>query len=231
MPSSWTILAPLSALAVEMAVLLFAAVSGEPYRLRGLAVARPMILISLFAPLLMHVNGLYSNVGNIWYATAIMAQCIILERWGSRAALDTVVMVYTTLATLFAACAVLPLFPVVPGNEEWARAIHMIAARNVQITVASFSAFGLAQLVLIWVYVHTRHAFGPLVAMIMATVGAQIIDSVVFFPLAFWPMTPLEPTASTWLHSATMPPMAMPRPPTICMTRWTAECRLIRHVV
>lgn len=183
-----TLLPLMLVLGIEMAMLIWGATASDPYRLRGFVAVRNMMMIGLFAPLLMTIGGITSNIGNVWYAAVICTQAIVLERFGRRAAYDIIVAVYGTMAALFATCAVLPLFPVVAGNELWVRAAHKLVEHDIAVIFASFAGFGVAQIVLIGLYGRLRPTAGPQATMIISCVAAQVIDSSVFFPVAFWGM-------------------------------------------
>ncbi len=174
---------------LEAAVLLFAAREEAQNELRALTVVRNMLMISLFAPLLMQIDGLVSNVGNIWYSAVMVGQCLILERGGKSETYKSVFRTYGVLAIVFATFAVLPLFPAVPGNEAWRQPILLITERNASTVVGSFLAFWLGQWTLITMYLRLRVIRGPTAAMLPAAIAAQAVDSLVFFPISFHAMS------------------------------------------
>lgn len=179
-------------LAVEVAAMLWAAWQPNPYRLRGICVVLNMLAISLFGPALMTVAGWTTNVGNVWYATAICAQCIILERHGRDEARATIPMVYGAITMMLGVCVALHQFPVLPATEM-GRAIHILTGHQPRLVMGSYVAFFLAQMALIaaWGWLRPRCSAGWTV--LLATLACQLVDTPVFFVSAFageipWPV-------------------------------------------
>lgn len=164
--------------AAEVALLTFALSTQMPFRTRWL-VAINMILVSVLGSKLLTVAGNTTNIANVYYATVVVAQAFIYRLYGEKAALDTIRMTYFALISAVALMYLTSLFPTVPGNEEAAFAVDIMSFSSFQIVLASFVAFMLGQTVLVHMLRHTNDAA-------LAVFFTQAIDSIVFFPLAFY---------------------------------------------
>ncbi len=172
-------------LLAEAAIIAYAGTRPTAQAILGAGVFSNMAMIALFAPYLINVMGITTNLGTVFYAGVVASQCIVIERFGPFVARDALSMTYIRLITVFAACTIIGLLPILPGNEDFALAAKTVSRFQVMIVMASFAAFALSQLVLIMSYPRLRTAFGPLGAMLLGMVACQAIDSPVFYTVAF----------------------------------------------
>ena len=180
-------------LALEMAALTYCSFSREPYRMGGICVCGNMLLITLYGGWLVDLGGWQTNIGNIWYASAVTAMLVTLERHGPAAVLRLVPMVYTILIFMVSAGFVLRQFPMIEGNDA-AVSIAAVAGLSARIVAAAFAAFFLSVVVVLvpaWTWLRARS--GPVTAFLLAAFACQIVDSPTFFIPAFWGV--LEPAA------------------------------------
>ena len=143
------------------------------------------MMIALFAPYLVDVFGMTTNIGCLFYAGVVASQCLVMERWGLNIAREEIATTYMRLAAVFAACAVIGVLPVVPGNEAFAESAKLIARFQTSVVIAAFIAFALSQLTLLLLYPKLRRVFGPTGALVLGMVACQAVDSPVFFTVAF----------------------------------------------
>ena len=177
---------------IEFMVLVYAGSRPSRDMLVAVGVSSNMVLITVFAPYLIEVFGFVTNIGAVLYAGVVASQIVILERWGPLAARDVLPMVYPRLVMMFAVCSFLSLLPVVPGNEEFASAAHVVATHQLSVVVACFAAFALSQMVLVMTYGYIRRAVGQIGAVVLGMVLCQAVDSPIFFGVAFYDMAPAD---------------------------------------
>lgn len=166
---------------VEALLLWFALRSDGPYRTRGL-IAVNMLLIALMASKWFEIFGHVTNVANVFYATVVVAQAYIFSRYGLDSMVRTIPMTLYALVVGVTLAYLTSLTPVVDGNIVEATAISTVAAFSLTVVAASFFAFIIGQAVLAvilgWVHLNkTRY--------LLAIVAAQLVDSAVFFSIAF----------------------------------------------
>lgn len=178
-------------LAIEVTALLWASWQPNPYRLRGVCVTLNMIAIARFGPALFEIGGYTTNIGNIWFASAVCAQLIILERHGRTEALATIGMVYGALTFMFALGLAVHAFPVLPDNDT-GRAIHIVTDHQTRIIMASYVAFFLSQMTMIMAWERVRPHMSAVAAAALAMAVCQLVDTPVFFVGAFADAMPVD---------------------------------------
>lgn len=163
--------------AIEAILMWYAMLSAGPYRLRGL-IAINMMLITLMASKTIVLFSHLTNIANILYASVMLSQYIIYKKFGKEASVATVKITIYALVSCTSLSYTLSLFPIVAGNELSAHAISTIADFSLAVLFASFFAFVFGQTSLI---VALESGLGGLWAIFIA----QMVDSAVFFPIAF----------------------------------------------
>jgi uncharacterized PurR-regulated membrane protein YhhQ (DUF165 family) len=143
-----------------------------------------MVLITLYGAKLVEVLGYTSNLGSVCYVGAMTGQTMILMAGRRDIALGGIKIILFSLICIILIGSIIGQSPIVPGNEPSALAIGAVTKVSVRIVTSSFIAFTLAMFVLVW-------TFGALSKWPMparcfgAQVLAQIVDSALFFPIAF----------------------------------------------
>ena len=195
-PLAHTALASGMMIAIETALIVWAARGDTPYRLRGLTVIN-MLLIALFARALLDTGAGISNITNICFASIVCCQCIVLAKHGIHAQRATILMVNYSMTCMFALTYAVSQFPVVPGNEAFMRAMSEVCRWTYEIAAASFVAFFASQEALWRCWHGYKSRFGAVLSMLLASWACQAVDTPVFFTIAFlW----REPTA--WIIEA-----------------------------
>lgn len=170
---------------IETGMLIYASMANGFYRLRTLIVSN-MVLITLFAPKLISMFGYTTNLGVIFYATAMLAQMMIIHMYGREAALYTIRMVLFALLSVVSLMFVSSLLPVVSGNEEFSMAMKGVLQFPPQTLFASFFAFVIAQYAIVsCLEKRCSSSIATILKYLGVAVCAQAIDSSIFFPLAF----------------------------------------------
>ena len=167
-------------LAVNIAAILIAAHKGEEW-LRWLIAVQMIILGATVKKLFDYGIGI-SNVGNIFFANVFLIQSLIYFRYGTAAVLKTV---YTTLFAAFTFGCLRILVsntPTVMGNEEIAGSLQAIVLTEPLVFVGSFLGMYCSMQVLIFVLSKIENKW---LGYLSAIVIAQIVDSLIFFPIVF----------------------------------------------
>jgi len=168
---------------IQSAFILISPRDDEPYYLRGLVIVN-MILIGMFAARLFEIGGLVSNVGNIMFASVVAMQAILITNHGHAAGLKTIAIGARSLMLFSLTGFALAKFPLVDGNHEAAIAVDQIANTSLSVITASFLAFKCGQYAFLRLLDRWKEypLWGKYTA---AMIILQIIDSLIFFPIAF----------------------------------------------
>lgn len=175
--------------AIEIAALLIAArqavVYRDPARLRMYVVIN-MVLVLLLGSYLVQIGGVTTNIASVFYAGAMFGIITKIEQYGARVGDGLIRAIWFTMSLTFLLTQIMVLFPVVHGNEDLAGAMRLIRSHNATMILASYAAVTAAIVVIIQVYRSFRSEWGPIPTALAALVIGQAVDSVVFYPLAFY---------------------------------------------
>jgi len=159
----------------------------EDWGLYRLLVVLNMVLISVFAKKLISFGDYTSNIGNVFYAFAALLQSVVIVKYGKlyswkilRAVLISVILVGLS------GKAIATIDPI-QGNEGVSSAINLIANTQFSVMAASFMAnlIAITSFILIYDYLNVAHKFNKVARYIISIAALQVIDSLVFFPIAF----------------------------------------------
>lgn len=144
-----------------------------------------ILMFALFSPKLAEYGPVVSNVGCIWYAAVMAGQAMICETQGRQAAWATTGKVLRTLTIVMALVTCLDAVPPVVGDPPAIEAaIDAISPRSLNTVAATYLAFCAGQMVLITL-MGMLAAASPFWRILVATIFAQGVDTLVFFPIAF----------------------------------------------
>lgn len=170
-------------LLIETLVIIWASTAVLYYRLR-LTMILNLALIGMFAGYMIEIGGSRTNIGTLWYAAVVMAQCIVLERYGALFAREAIPIIYAALATVTLIVWAMLQFPALDGDPA-AASIRAVLTPNVAVITGAFIAFWLSQMVLILSWSAVRPNLPPVPTMILCSWLAQCVDTPVFFIVAF----------------------------------------------
>lgn len=175
----------LSAL-VDISFVLFAARRGLNW-LFG-AVIVNLILFCIFGDKLINVFGLVTSAGNVFYACVFLATYFLLERHGKRKGLKTIWLGAGFVLFFIAMSQIATKFVGLPVTDVTNDAIVTFFSHSLRITIACIVAYIFGQYINIviyeWLKERTRKKFLWLRSN-GANVVAQLVDSLLFFTLAF----------------------------------------------
>ena len=167
-------------LLVEAAYIIYAVRGDKQFKLRGVVLIN-MILIGLFAPKLFSLDGVVSNVANLFYASIFCAQTIVQRNFGAKEANANVGTALAVMSLVFVLTYLLGHVPMVDPQRPISAAIVTLTTYQVPVIVASYIAFAVSQSVLI-LMLRTIDGWRGI---ILATLVGQTVDSAIFFPIAF----------------------------------------------
>jgi uncharacterized PurR-regulated membrane protein YhhQ (DUF165 family) len=164
---------------VQVGFVVYGTLQSTAVRLRLLMIVN-MMLITIFAPLMVTIGGVSVNSTAILYASVMVAQIIILERFGIEEANQTI---YHVLYAIVLAIVTIIIVALIPAHTPiWDDTFEFLA-KYPQRAVAAVMAFWLAQSIAVAMYQSTCVMLWSVFARMVAVMSvAQVIDSVVFYP-------------------------------------------------
>lgn len=161
-----------------------------------------IILISVFGAKLASVFGLTTNVGNVFFAAVFLATHILVERFGRHEGYKTAWMGFGAII-FFVSMAQFTLgFQTVPQTADVAEAMTVIFGNTPRIALASMIGFLFVQHVNVWLYARLKQATAGRHLWFrdnVANFAGQLVDSVMFFSIAFYGTIPFSVLLETML--------------------------------
>lgn len=167
---------------IEFILLVYAGSREYITNLVGFIVAK-MVYISTFAPVLLLIGSTVTNVGTLLYGSVMTAQCIVLAKHGQKPGERVLEASLYVLFTVFILGMFVTTLSPVAGNEKMLGAAQTLLEFSPLNTLASFLAFFISQSVLMFVFLKLKYNYT--LRSIIAITIAQIVDSLIFFPIAF----------------------------------------------
>ncbi|MBI5644512.1 queuosine precursor transporter [Candidatus Kaiserbacteria bacterium] len=171
---------------IDLGVVLVAFVLGREWLYATIIVN--LLLIGLLGAKLVGVFGQATNVGNVFYASVFFATYLILEHDSIDDAIKAVWIGLGSIAFFFVLLNGALLLTSIPETSDIARLMDQVLALTPRVAIASMIGFTISQYVNIALYsfwqerVGDAHWWFRAVSVMMA---AQLIDSVIFFSIAF----------------------------------------------
>jgi queuosine precursor transporter len=147
-----------------------------------------LILISLTGSKVVEFFGHPTNTGNIFYASVFLATYFLIERYGKREGIHAI-WVGTIGMVFFMVLARLSImFTGSDSTAQFNEALHLSLAPAFRIAVASVIAFLVSQTINVLMYNYLKANMEHIGLWLRANATnllAQIVDSVIFFTIAF----------------------------------------------
>ena len=159
------------------------------------AIVANLIFISIFGAKLIAVFGFTTNVGNIFYAMVFFATYLLIEHYGKEVAQRSIWIGAFGVVLLIIASQFVISLTSESGSMAASRAIETLFGIVPRVALASLTAYTIAQHVNIWLYVKMRermHGKKVFARMTVAILIAQLVDSVIFFLIAFAGVLPMN---------------------------------------
>lgn len=187
----------LSLMTLEAIWIFVAAATPGPYRLRGTVVIN-LLLVAIFAPKLMNVFGHTTNITSVAYASAFAAQMILIMNYGREKAYRTIEMVVFSLTMLFTLSYLIRIFPITENGIQFALAVDVLVRNMTHVVIASVTSFIIAIVAMIETYTKLLATRGKTVAFVTSLIAGQLVDSSLFFAVAFHEWSTAEQLEFIW---------------------------------
>jgi queuosine precursor transporter len=148
-----------------------------------------LILIGTVGGKIVYFFGHATNTGNIFYASIFLATYFLIERMGRRQGIYAIWMSVIAVAFFFVLVQIAIAFVGSPATAHFNAAIEAAFSPFSRVTVASLIAYILSQNLNVYVYCYLKERWSNSHIWLRANISnilAQILDSVVFFTIAFW---------------------------------------------
>ena len=152
-----------------------------------------LILIANLGGKIIEVFGHVTNTGNIFYASVFLATYFLIERRGKREGIYSIWVAVIGVAFFFVLVQLTVAMVGSPATGTLNYALSTAYSPFSQITAASLIAYVLSQNLNVYLYIYLKEKFNGAHLWVRAnasSVLAQIVDSIVFFTIAFWGVVP-----------------------------------------
>jgi uncharacterized integral membrane protein (TIGR00697 family) len=185
----------LLSLGVLVAELVFVAIAfrlGRYYL--ATTIATNLILISSFGAKVISILGFTTNAGNIFYASVFIATHLLVEHHGKEWGYRMVWLGSGTIAFFIVMSQLSILLVGEPSSGAVNDAIAIAFRASPRVALASLMAYIFSQYFNVWLYDWLRQKAGGKLLWLRsggAHLGGQLLDSVLFFSIAFFELLPL----------------------------------------
>lgn len=176
---------------LDLAFVLFAFRMGKSW-IVGAIVAN-LIMVTCFASKLIPVFGFITNAANVFYASIFLATDALTEHYGKREGYRSVQIGFMCILLFVILSQFTLLFSTVEITEQINIAMQTVFSAVPRIALASMVAYLIAQNFDVWFYhlLHNKTQGRYLwFRNNFSTAISQLIDSVVFFTIAFYGVMP-----------------------------------------
>lgn len=161
-----------------------------------------IILVSTFGSQLIEVFGLVTNAGNVFYASIFVAANILVERYGRAVGYRSIWIGFASLVLFVLMSQFVVRNLPIADNLAVSDVIQSLFGGVPRLALASMTAYLVAQNLNVWAFDRLRHKPKPLslgVSNIASASTGQLVDSVIFFSIAFAGTLPLQGLAQAIL--------------------------------
>ncbi len=161
-----------------------------------------LVLISIFGAKLISIFGFVTNSGNVFYASAFFATYLLVEHYGMRQGLKAVFMgviftpFFIVMSNLTANIAGMEQTGMINGS------MHTLFTLVPRVALASLVAYVVAQSFNVLIYATLKERDGKKFLWrrsLVSVLGAQFLDSIIFFSIAFLGIVPLSVIAQAMI--------------------------------
>jgi hypothetical protein len=152
-----------------------------------------LLLIGAGGGKLIELFGHTTNTGNIYYGAIFLAAYFLIERMGRRQGIYSIWIAVVASAFFFVCIQIVVGFASLSVTEGLNAALNTAFTPYSRLTAASLIAFVLSQNLNIYLYIRLRERWNGAKLWLranIASVAGQMLDSVVFFSIAFWGVVP-----------------------------------------
>jgi len=152
-----------------------------------------LILITIVGGKIVYFSGHATNTGNIFYAAVFLTTYFLIERMGRRQGIYSIWMSVIAVAFFFLLVQIAVGFAGAPITANLNDSLSGTFQPFSQVTIASLVAFILSQNLNVYTYIYLKERWNGSRLWLRANISsvlAQILDSAVFFTIAFWGVVP-----------------------------------------
>jgi queuosine precursor transporter len=172
---------------IDLSIVLFAWRLGKNWLVA--TILANIVLTSTFVGKLVPLFGLVTTGGEVFYASIFIATDILSEHHGKKLAYRSIWMGFLMLAMFVGLSQLVLLFNTVDETLSVHNAMATLFQIIPRLAVASFIAYLIAQRFDIWLFHFIREKTGKHKLWLrnnISTITSQLLDSLIFFPLAFF---------------------------------------------
>jgi len=157
------------------------------------SIAILLLLITIGGAKLVPVFGHHTNVGNVLYAAAFLATYFLIDRYGTRVGFRSICLSVVVVGFVTCIIKLMVLMNGSPDSAIFNTAFDITYRFAPRLAIASLIAYACAQTINVYIYSQLRAQWDGRYLWLRANLSnaiAQIIDSAIFFSIAFWGMVP-----------------------------------------
>ena len=154
-----------------------------------------LILIAAVGGKIVEFFGFETNTGTIFYASVFLATYFLIERYGSREGIRSIWIGAIAVLAFSALARITSAYIGSPTTAELDAALAVAFTPLVRVTFASLAAYAISQSLNVYLYIHLKRRMKGAYLWVRANVAnalAQLVDSTVFFVIAFAGVVPLS---------------------------------------
>jgi len=153
-----------------------------------------LILISILGGKIVEFFGYETNTGNIFYASIFLATYFLIERYGKREGIRSIWIGVIGVVFFSVLLGLALLYASSPSTVTLSEALTTAFAPFSRLALASLVGYAASQTLNVYLYLYLKQRFnnGRLwLRANIANASAQLLDSLIFFTVAFWGIVPL----------------------------------------
>jgi queuosine precursor transporter len=176
---------------IDLAIVLFAWRMGKNWLVA--TILANIVLTATFVGKLVPIFGWVTTGGEVFYASIFIATDILSEHHGKKEGYRSIWLGFMVLGMFTVLGRLVLEFTTIPDSSAVALAMQELFTTIPRIAIASFVAYLIAQSFDIWVFHKIRVKTGKSKLWLrnnLSTISSMLLDSVIFFPLAFFGSVP-----------------------------------------
>ncbi len=152
-----------------------------------------LILIAAVGGKIVEFFGHETNTGNIFYASIFLATYFLIERHGKRAGLRSIVIGIFGVVFFVVLARLTSELIGSPSTQELSEAAAIALNPVPRVAFASLVAYAISQTLNVYFYLYLKEVWNTYSVWFRANCAnalAQVVDSTLFFSIAFWSLVP-----------------------------------------
>jgi uncharacterized integral membrane protein (TIGR00697 family) len=148
-----------------------------------------LLLIAIGGGKIIYLFGHETNTGNIFYAAIFLATYFLIERMGKRQGIYAIWISVIAIAFFFVFIQLVVAFVSAPATLGFSNTLEAAFEPFSRLTAASLIAYIFSQNLNVYTYVVLKERWRgsrPWMRANISNILAQVVDSIVFFTVAFW---------------------------------------------